>query len=177
MSTLELRTLATEIRSRGKHDDATAESVAAALESVSKRHGHRQPWHDFRKVVIDLLHGMVSRGLTTVDKLKSWRPLGRKRDGHPNRVDRPAPPARPSTNLRGQTIDLSPSALKQAFGCVANGRGIQPDLCEALIRHGWAEWLDHTNFTPLDETHPRSVLTMTAAGEQQYAELCTEAPR
>ena len=174
LNTSEFRTLASEIRSRRKHDNAAAESVAAALESVSMRRA-RRPGHNFREAAIALFHQMTSRLLTIVDRVMCSPPLGRTASGHPNQADRPAPPARPSTQLRRPTIDLSPSALEQAFWSVANGCGIQSDLCEALIRDGWAKWVDRTNFAPVNETHPGSLLIMTPAGEQQYAELCTMA--
>lgn len=115
---------------------------------------------------------MAYRSLTMVDRLMGLSTLGRTSGGHASAADSPVPQVRPSTKLRGRTVDLSPAALKQAFWSVANGRGIQPDLCEALIQHGWAKWVDHTDFTPLDETHPRSALIMTPAGEQQYRQLC-----
>ncbi len=177
MSTLELRALAAEIRSRAGSDDAVTESVAAALESVSERRARRQPWRGVRNAAIALMHSVASRGLPMVGSLVWWPSSGRNGDGPMDRAGMAAAPARTATKRRVQTIDLSPSALEQAFRSVSNGCGLLPDLCDSLIRHGWAEWVDHTDFTPLDETHPRSVLIMTPAGEQQYAELRTKAAR
>ena len=71
MSTLELRALAAEVRSRAGLDDAVAEAVAVALESVAKRRARRQPWRELRNAATALMHAVAYRGWPMVDN-RMW---------------------------------------------------------------------------------------------------------
>ncbi|MGJ7582868.1 hypothetical protein ACSFA3_22085 [Variovorax sp. RHLX14] len=61
--------------------------------------------------------------------------------------------------------------LIQIFKDIESGTGMAPDVCEKMVREGWAEWVDITTGTPVDLNHPRSILYLTLEGQKKFAEL------
>ena len=66
---------------------------------------------------------------------------------------------------------INPLLLVQIFKDIENGMGMAPDVCENMVREGWAEWIDRTTGTPVDLNHPRSILCLTHEGQKRFAEL------
>ena len=158
----QLNALAGNLRRQAGSDDRTADSVAAALESVSRRRAAREP--------IQLLGLMAARVRTAsyrlVWALRMQGEVGLKwgADSKASALLRKAAaPARAS-----RTASLDPSAVRQALMAVEGGSGLSPELCEAMVIRGWAEWVDHVHGTPIDMNHPRSLLRLTSEGREQY---------
>lgn len=66
---------------------------------------------------------------------------------------------------------ISSLLLIQAFEDIENGAGMAPDVCETMVREGWAEWVDKSAGTPVDLNHPRSILCLTQKGQKIFDEM------
>jgi hypothetical protein len=66
---------------------------------------------------------------------------------------------------------FDPSLLTQIFRDIENGTGMLPDVCESVVREGWAEWVDKNTGMPVDLNHPRSLLRLTRNGKKRLTEL------
>ena len=68
-------------------------------------------------------------------------------------------------------MPFDPSLLIQIFRDIENGTGMLPDVCEDVVREGWAEWIDQTTGMPVDLNHPRSFLRLTQNGQKRFMEF------
>ena len=156
----QLRALAASLRHHAGDDDATTDSVAAALESVSRRRAAREP--------LRLLSLAATEVQGASQRIASaWRARRELDAGLQTQSDTQAGTA-PVSTLGSVAMSLDPSAIKQALIAVDNGSGLAPELCDALVNKGWLEWVHDDLGTPIDCNHPRSLLRMTAKARQYY---------
>lgn len=158
----QLNALAVSVRSRAGADDQVADSVAAALESVSRRRSHG-PWRLARDAAVLLLNGVAREGFAQVFSMGQWLVETKASSFRVTTVPRGAQPLRARTAAPKSTVRLTPDAVRTALVAVEHGDGLSPELCEALVLHGWVEWLDRENGGPIDMNDPRSMLCMTPA--------------
>ena len=158
----QLRALAGSLRRQASSDDTTTDSVAAALESVSRRRAARER--------IDLLGVVATRVQSASYRLAwAWRMRGEFGIGSGTASrSRAVQRKTPASNAGIRAMSLEPSAVRQALMAVANGSGLSPDMCEVMVVRGWVEWVDHVHGTPIDMNHPRSLLRMTSEGREHY---------
>ncbi len=169
LSASQLKALAGSLRRQAGSDDTTTDSVAAALESLSRRRAKRER--------IRLLGLVATRVQSASYRLAwAWRMRGEFGVGSgtaPN--SRAAQRKTSASNAVSRAMSLDPSAVRQALIAVENGSGLSPDLCDVMVARGWVEWVDHVNGTPIDMNHPRSLLRLTDEGrEEQQAMFAAE---
>ena len=151
----ELAMLAESLRTPGSADAETTESVAAALESVSRRRANG----DLRqRFAIGVLRACRAAVATTADALSSMARI--KVSVAQSRS--PAPMSRSSAPSR--SIELTPVTLDHSLLAVERGDGLSPDICDALVRHGLVEWVDAASGLPIDQNSPYSLLRATPQG-------------
>ncbi|RYF71299.1 MAG: hypothetical protein EOO22_12810 [Comamonadaceae bacterium] len=152
LSARQLHALAISLRRDAAQGDATADSVAAALESVSRRRAART----VRGVMRQLAEIVIVRAMHMAQVL-----------AQPARTAQ-----RPVKAPRKEQPTLTAPAVRQALHMVLNGDGLAPEVCESLTTQGLAEWVDYQHGTPIDLNHPRSLLRVTPVGQRQLeAEL------
>ncbi|RZI76210.1 MAG: hypothetical protein EOP80_07755 [Variovorax sp.] len=158
----QLKALAGSLRRQAGSDDTTTDSVAAALESVSRRRAARER--------IDLLGAVATRVQSASYRLAwAWRMRGEFGVGSANASrSRPVQRKAAASNVGVRAMSLEASAVRQALMAVENGNGLSPDLCEVMVVRGWVEWVDHVHGTPIDMNHPRSLLRLTDEGREQF---------
>ncbi len=170
----QLRALAKSLR-QTHHDDPVTDSVAAALELVSRRRAAREPLMAIRQAS-PLLHRFLVRtvraGLIAGINLANRWQAEESREPWSRSTTQGGDQARPSTRAASKQwspgMSLSPLVVKQALLAVEHGSGLAPEICDALAARGWVEWVDHTHGTPIDVNHPRSLLRMTPEGRRQF---------
>lgn len=162
LNALQLRALAVSLRCQAGSDDTTTDSVAAALESVSRRRAARESMR-----LLDVIATRVQSASYLLQW--AWRMRGEPGidSGNLSR-SRAAPRNAPASTQGSRDMSLEPSAVRQALIAVENGNGVAPDLCATMVARGWLEWVDHVHGTPIDLNHPRSLLRLTSAGREQF---------
>jgi hypothetical protein len=174
----QLYQLAQSLRHHGGAADRVSESVAAALESVSRRRATDQPWAMLlhfcfaaKKQSLTMVRVVAERIRRFASPVESLTLLGR--------VELAAPLTNPvamqtvqrraiAPGRENKVISLCPSTVKQALTAVELGHGLSPDVCDALIARRWVEWVDYRFGTPIDPHSPRSVLRLTEEGYRQF---------
>ncbi|MGJ7497801.1 hypothetical protein ACSFA8_22350 [Variovorax sp. RT4R15] len=175
LSISQLRALAKSVRHQAGANDPTADSVAAALESVSRRRTARQPLLLARRAFTGLQRRLLQLADASVDfahvclaaralQVAAYGEQNASRYLSSQAAQRRAPASTPGSKV----MSLSPSVVKQAFLAVENGNGLSPDLCNALVELGWLEWVDFVHGTPIDANSPRSLLRMTREGRRLF---------
>ena len=175
LSTWQLRALAKSVRHQAGADDRTADSVAAALESVSRRRTARQPVLMARRAFTGLQRWVLLLAGAAVDlahiclaaralQVAAYGEQKASRSFSSHAAQGKAPVSTP----RSKVMALDPSVVKQAFLAVENGNGLSPDVCSALVAQGWVEWVDYVHGTPVDQNSPRSLLRMTREGRRLF---------
>ncbi len=167
LSAEQLRALAVTVRSRAPGGDHVADSIAAALESVSRRR-EKRPLALAGDAAVSLLAGLARRGLQMIGSVCDM-------------VAGPFMPARgmapPRTPLR--VVDVSRSTPQASASqwpaeviCstlkdVEQGNGLLPEQCDALVVQGWAKWVDRTSGRPIGMNAAHSMLRLTPEGEDR----------
>ena len=175
LSTWQLRALAKSVRHQAGANDRTADSVAAALESVSRRRTARQPLLLARRAFTGLQRRVLLLAGAGVDlahiclaaralQVAAYGEQNASRNLSSQAAQHRAPASTPGSKV----MSLDPSVVKQAFLAVENGNGLSPDLCNALVARGWVEWVDFVHGTPIDANSPRSLLRMTREGRRLF---------
>lgn len=150
LSAGQLHALASSLRREAGQGDLTADSVAAALESVSRRRAARAPLQRLRHASESLLRWTLRVAVTT---------------------QQTARPQHISSSKKGSSAmsKLPSASVRQALRAVEKGEGLAPEVCDALTVQGLAEWVDHQHGTPIDMNHPRSLLRITPEGQLQLS--------
>lgn len=157
----QLSELAAALRARADGNGAASESVAAALESLSRQRADR---HLGRRFAISLAWQVYRWSRVAI----AWAEGTRQRK--PESI---SPTAAPSASAakRSPGARLTPEDVCEALVAVHFGDGLLPDTCDMLIRRGWVEWVDHVSGKPIHETSARSLLRMTQAGRSRLNEF------
>lgn len=166
----QLDALAKAVRNRAASDDRTADSVAAALESVSRRRATRTGVLA-NHAGFSLLERLLRQSAAICNRLCSVlvsTVVPRARIARPQFPGSLAGSVR-SPSARRATVDPSRKLLQAALNAVQVGGGISPDVCDALLVREWVEWVDRESGASIDENDPRSALRMTAKGKLQMS--------
>ena len=157
----QLKALAISVRSRAPGDDQVADSVAAALESVSRRRSERLQMRD---AALALSVGLVRTIINLCNGIARWIASSGPAGEGPVRV------AASSARARAKTaVKLDAATIQAALRAAESGDGVAPELCDALVTRGWLEWVDYEHETSIDMNDPRSMLRTTPAGQAQMA--------
>lgn len=176
LSARQLHQLAESLRRQAGETDRVTHSVAEALESVSRRRVTGTPL----AMVFDASFHMEQKALTVVRSATeftrscvTWVENAAMRGRElaasaANSVARQAVQRRTSApGMGSKTMSMCPSTIKKALTAVEQGRGLSPEVCDALVAQRWVEWVDHALGTPIDPYSPRSVLRLTEEGRRQ----------
>ncbi|AMM25711.1 hypothetical protein [Variovorax sp. PAMC 28711] len=167
----QLRALAVSVRSRAAGGAQVADSVAAALESVS-RHRENRPWKLASNAAMSLVAGITRSAVTVLSELGqlSMGLLGFARSH--DRADaqttfRLVEASRARTPHLAAAIDLTPALICSTLTAVEQGGGMPPEQCDALVARGWAKWVDGEFGTPVGMNDERSMLRLTSEGRDR----------
>jgi hypothetical protein len=158
LTAAELSELAATVRAQPGVNADASESVAAALEALSRQRADRPL---ARRFAIALAWYAYRWGRAALGWAEGTRQLPL--------------PASPAATAAAQVAKRSPGAsarltsedVRQALVAVEFGEGLLPDTCDMLIRRGWVEWVDYVSGTPIHETSARSLLRMTQEGRSR----------
>ncbi|MET0209855.1 MAG: hypothetical protein ABWZ88_04860 [Variovorax sp.] len=156
----QLKALANTVRDQAPGNDQVADSVAAALESVSRRRSERLQTRD---AAMALSIGLVRAVLNACNAIARLIASSRPARQAPARV------VARSARRAATSVALDPTTVQSALRAAELGVGVAPDLCDALVARGWLEWVDFELETSIDMNDPRSMLRMTPAGQAQLA--------